>query len=78
MQSYERAGLAAEWEETVRQIRTSHSRKTGFLSRFEALAEGTRPRREPSFLDRAKKRWRDLTGHHRARLPPAPCYPDPI
>ena len=29
---YERAGLAAEWEDTVGHIRASHSRKTGFLS----------------------------------------------
>jgi len=54
---YERAGLAAEWADTVRQIRAGHSRKTGFMSRFEALAAGSGRRAEPSFLDRAKKRW---------------------
>jgi hypothetical protein len=54
---YERAGLDAEWAETVRQMRANHRRKTGFLSQFEALAEGPGRSREPSFLDRAKTRW---------------------
>jgi uncharacterized Zn finger protein len=54
---YEQAGLASEWEDTVRQIRVSHRRKTGFLSGFEALAADTGRGVEPSFLDRAKARW---------------------
>jgi hypothetical protein len=53
---YERAGLAAEWAGTVQEMRANHRRKTGFMSRFEALAEGS-GRDEPSFLDRAKTRW---------------------
>ncbi|SPE34178.1 conserved hypothetical protein [Candidatus Sulfopaludibacter sp. SbA3] len=54
---YERAGLAAEWEDTVRQMRASHHRKAGFMARFEALAAGPGPDGPSSFLDRAKKRW---------------------
>jgi tetratricopeptide (TPR) repeat protein len=54
---YKRAGLIAGWEETVRQVRAAHQRKTGFLSGFEALAAGSGPGDQPSFLERAKARW---------------------
>jgi len=54
---YERAGLAADWEETVRQVRSRHHRKTGFMTGFEALAAGAGRLTRPSFLDRAKARW---------------------
>jgi uncharacterized Zn finger protein len=54
---YERAGLASEWDATVQSVRSSHHRKTGFMSGFEALAAGSRPETEPSFLERAKTRW---------------------
>jgi tetratricopeptide (TPR) repeat protein len=54
---YKRAGLAAGWEETVRQVRAAHHRKTGFMSGFEALAAGSGPGDQPSFLERAKARW---------------------
>lgn len=54
---YERAGLAAEWEAIVREVRSSHHRKTGFMPGFEALAAGARPDNQPSFLERAKTRW---------------------
>jgi len=37
---YVRAGLAAEWADTVCHIRASHRRKAGFHVRFEALAAG--------------------------------------
>lgn len=52
---YARAGLTAEWEETVRQLRAAHRRKTGFLSRLEAVAAGHN--QQPSFLECAKARW---------------------
>ncbi len=52
---YARAGLTAEWEETVRQLRFAHRRKTGFLSRLEAVAAGHN--QQPSFLECAKARW---------------------
>ena len=54
---YVRAGLAAEWEETVRQVRSSHRRKTGFMPGFEAVVTGARHKEQPSFLERAKARW---------------------
>ena len=54
---YERAGLAADWADTVRHMRATHQRKTGFVSGFEALAAGTGRGVQPSFLDRAKARW---------------------
>ncbi len=54
---YQRAGLAVEWEETVRRVRAAHSRKTSFISGFESLAAGARRADQPSFLERAKVRW---------------------
>jgi uncharacterized Zn finger protein len=54
---FERAGLAAEWEETVRHVRAQHHRKTGFMPEFEALAGGSSRGGQPSFLERAKARW---------------------
>ena len=54
---YERAGLAAEWEAAVQQVRARHYRKTGFISGFEAVAAGARRDNQPSFLDRAKTSW---------------------
>jgi len=54
---FARAGLAAEWEQTVRQVRADHRRKTGFLSGFEAVAAGAGQKKQPSFLERAKARW---------------------
>ena len=54
---YERAGLAAEWADTVRHIRATHHRKTGFLADFEVVAAGAGRAAERSFLERAKTRW---------------------
>lgn len=59
---YKRAGLAADWEETVRRVRASHYRKTGFMGGFEALAAGAKRADPPSFLDRAKARWGQRQG----------------
>ncbi len=59
---YQRAGLAAEWEETVRQVRAAHHRKTGFIGGFEALAAGAKRSDRPSFLERAKARWGERYG----------------
>jgi tetratricopeptide (TPR) repeat protein len=56
---YERAGLGAEWETTVNQVRADHGRKSGFMPGFERLAAGVGPSDEPSFLERAKARWGD-------------------
>jgi len=54
---YERAGLGAEWERVAAEMYAEHHRKTSFMSRFEAIANGSGPSRELSFLDRAKERW---------------------
>jgi uncharacterized Zn finger protein len=58
----QRAGLAAEWELTLRHLRAAHRRKIGFMSRLEAVAAGSSRKREPSFLERAKARWGDKRG----------------
>ena len=54
---YVRAGLVAEWEETVRHVRSAHRRKTGFMPGFEAVATGAGHKEQRSFLERAKARW---------------------
>ena len=59
---FERAGLHAEWQKTVSQVRADHHRKSGFMSGFERLVEGTGPSDEPSFMEQAKARWGE---HHR-------------
>lgn len=55
---FERAGLEGEWSRTVRQVRADHYRKRSFMPGFESLVKGVGPSDEPSFLDRAKARWR--------------------
>lgn len=59
---YRRAGLAAEWEQTVRRVCSLHYRKTGFISGFQALAAGAKRGERPSFLERAKTRWGERHG----------------
>ena len=54
---YERAGLGTNWESLVREVRTEHYRKTGFMSGFEAVVAGAGPSAKPTFLERAKVRW---------------------
>ncbi len=54
---YLRAGLVAEWEDSLRQIRTDHFRKFAFMAAFESVAGGAGHKAPPSFLDRAKDRW---------------------
>jgi len=58
MRCFERAGLTDEWAKTVNDVRTRHHRKSGFMSGFEKLLAGSGPSDEPSFLERAKSRWR--------------------
>ena len=53
---YQRAGLATEWEKTVRRACALHYRKTGFIGGFQALAAGAKRSKRPSFLERAKTR----------------------
>ena len=54
---YERAGLGANWESFVREVRAEHYRKTGFMHGFEEVAAGGGPSAKPTFLERAKARW---------------------
>ena len=59
---YGRAGLAVEWEETVRRVCAAHFRKSGFIGEFRALAAGAKRAEQPSFLEGAKQRWRERLG----------------
>jgi len=54
---FERAGLGAEWQNTVNQVRAVHQPKGGFMPGFERLVAGCGPPNEPSFLEQAKTRW---------------------
>jgi hypothetical protein len=54
---YERAGLAGKWDAIVAEVRQGHNRKVGFMGGFERLVAGCGPSEEPSFLDRARRRW---------------------
>lgn len=54
---FKRAGPDAEWQKTVSQVRVEHHRKIGFMSGFDRLVGGMGPSDEPSFLERAKRRW---------------------
>jgi len=56
-----REGRAAAWDSLVAEIRDGHRRKSSFMPGFERLAEG-RSLREPSFRERARKRWRRGAG----------------
>ena len=59
---FERAGLGVEWESTVRLLFSRHHRKTGFMSGFRAVVEGSYPEEPPSFLEHAKCQWRKRYG----------------
>ena len=59
---FERAGPGAEWESTVRRLYSRHHRKTGFISGFRAVVEGSYPEEPPSFLEHAKCQWRKRYG----------------
>jgi len=54
---YQGAGLEAQWKALVAEIRREHHRKTGFIPGLERIVAGTGPSKEPSFLDRARRRW---------------------
>jgi len=54
---FERAGLVAEWQKTVSQVRADHSLKSGFMPGFERLVAGSGPSDRPSFLEQARARW---------------------
>jgi hypothetical protein len=54
---YLSAGLDAQWQALVAEIRKEHYRKSGFMPGFERIVRGAGPSVEPSFLDRARGRW---------------------
>jgi uncharacterized Zn finger protein len=54
-------GRAGDWDTLAAEIRSAHRRKTSFISDFERLAEG-HSLREPSFRERARKRWKEGSG----------------
>ena len=54
---YTKAGLYADWQAVVADVRKRHFRKKGFMAGFEDIVTGAAKQVEPSFLDRAKARW---------------------
>lgn len=54
---YQKAGLAAQWDALVAEIRRDHRRKRDFLCGFDRLAAGKSETPPPSFLERARRRW---------------------
>jgi uncharacterized Zn finger protein len=54
---YARAGLDHEWQALVALVSRLHGRKYGFMPGFERVVSGQPPPKEPSFLERAQRRW---------------------
>jgi len=54
---YAKAGLDADWQVVVADVRERHFRKKGFMTGFEDIVSGIPKHVEPPFLDRAKARW---------------------
>ena len=54
---YAKAGLDADWQAVVADVRARHFRKKGFMAGFEDIVAGAPKRVEPPFLERAKARW---------------------
>jgi uncharacterized Zn finger protein len=54
---YERAGREDEWQRLVALVCRLHGRKYGFMPGFERVVSGEPPPQEPSFLERAQRRW---------------------
>ena len=63
---YEQAGLAGQWEATIRRVRASHFRKMRFMAAFASVVAGLGYREPPSFLERAKQRWNSKHGESRS------------
>jgi len=55
---YIKSGLESDWEALVDDVRKRHYRKKGFMPGFEQVVSGYT---EPTFLARAKRRWRGKT-----------------
>ena len=54
---YARAGLGTDWEALVADVRKRHYRKKGFMAGFERIVSDITKRHEPTFLERARRRW---------------------
>ncbi len=54
---YDKAGLNADWQAVVADVRQRHFRKKGFMAGFEDIVSGAPKHVEPPFLERAKARW---------------------
>ncbi len=54
---YAKAGLTADWQAVVADMRKRHFRKMGFMAGFEDIVAGAPKHIEPPFLERAKARW---------------------
>ena len=52
-----RAGLRADWELLVADVRARHYRKKGFMAGLERIVSCAAMRPGPTFLERAKSRW---------------------
>lgn len=59
---YTKAGLVGDWEAFADEVRERHHRKKGFMARFEDTASGTVKPPQPTFLDRARRRWPKQSG----------------
>jgi uncharacterized Zn finger protein len=57
---YCKAGQSSEWSAVVAFVRTTHSRKSGFLSDFEDIVSG-KSERVPTYAEEAQARWKRLT-----------------
>jgi hypothetical protein len=58
---YLRAGMASAWADVVAEVRAAHSKKTGFMPRFERVVAGGTKAKEPSFLERARRKYGPAT-----------------
>ena len=54
---YRRAGLDAQWQALAAEIRRYHFRKSALMPGFERIDRDAGHEKEPSFLDRARRRW---------------------
>jgi len=57
-QCYEEADLEPVWMETVEKVMNNHARKYSFMPGFKQVVAGKGPSTEPSFIERAKTRWK--------------------
>jgi hypothetical protein len=54
---HEKAGMGGDWEALVIDVRERHHRKRVFMAGFEGITSGIKRAPEPTFLERARKRW---------------------